>query len=255
MKPWYEESFGREYLELYAHRDDAEAHADIQAIVDLISPPRDQPLLDLCCGAGRHLLSLRELGFTNLTGLDLSQELLDVAAKILANGGTPVELVRADMRDIPYENRFRTILSLFTSFGYFEEDRENQAVFAAVRRALVPGGVFLIDYLNSEYVACNLVECDEKTLSDRHIYNVRCLTDDCRRVEKTTTVTTKSGRQRVFHESVRLYSEQDMLDMLQAEGFVNISSCGSLGGQEFCCTDSERLILIAEKPVVSPDQG
>ena len=101
----------------------------------------------------------------NLTGLDLSQELLDVAERALSNGGTPIELVRADMRDIPYENRFRTILSLFTSFGYFEEDQDNQAVFAAVYRALEPGGVFLIDYLNSEYVSCNLVECDEKTLA------------------------------------------------------------------------------------------
>ena len=49
MSTWYEESFGYEYLELYAHRDAAEARADVEAIVYLLNPPKDEPLLDLCC--------------------------------------------------------------------------------------------------------------------------------------------------------------------------------------------------------------
>ena len=77
MTQWYEESFGREYLELYAHRDAAEARADIAAILCLLSPPKDEPLLDLCCGACRHVLILREMGFDQIVGLDLSAELLE----------------------------------------------------------------------------------------------------------------------------------------------------------------------------------
>ncbi|MBN1937263.1 MAG: class I SAM-dependent methyltransferase [Anaerolineae bacterium] len=250
-KPWYEASFGKEYLELYAHRDEAEAHADIKAIVDLISPPRDQPLLDLCCGAGRHLASLVELGFTSLVGLDLSHELLHVAERRLhpsdgcADG--KILLVRADMREIPYQNHFAAVLSLFTSFGYFDDDAQNQAVFGAVYRALRPGGTFLIDYLNRDYVVDNLVECDSKELPDRRIDNVRCLTEGCRRVEKTVIVTIADGRQRTFHESVRMYSQAEMIDMLRAEGLVDIWTCGSLNGECFEC-GSERLILVAKKP-------
>ena len=63
MTAWYEESFGYDYLELYAHRDDAEARSDVRAIIELLDPPRDEPLLDLCCGACRHILVLREMGF------------------------------------------------------------------------------------------------------------------------------------------------------------------------------------------------
>lgn len=253
MTSWYEESFGREYLALYAHRDVAEARSDIQAIVHLLSPPKDEPLLDLCCGAGRHLLVLREMGFSRLVGLDLSEELLHVAAEHLAvadagseQASNCVRLVRADMRAIPYENYFATVLSLFTSFGYFERDEENRAVFEAVYRSLKPGGRFLMDYMNRDYVVAHLVERDEKVLPDRYVQNVRCVTDDCRRIEKTTTVLTKSGAKREFHESVRMYSEAEMVELLSAAGLVHLRSYGSLKGQAFG-PESKRLVIVAGK--------
>jgi ubiquinone/menaquinone biosynthesis C-methylase UbiE len=253
MSAWYEESFGTEYLELYSHRDAAEARSDVETIVRLLDPPRDEPLLDLCCGACRHILVLRGMGFSKIVGLDLSRELLDVGARQLADvegaSAAPcagIELVRSDMRQIPYEGYFATVLSLFTSYGYFETDEENQEVFYAVYRALRPGGRFLIDYMNRDYVIANLVERDQKTLPDRHILYLRSLTDGCRRVEKTTTVTTASGRVREFHESVRMYSQAEMVDMLAAAGFADVQCYGSLDGQA-CALDSKRLILIAEK--------
>jgi ubiquinone/menaquinone biosynthesis C-methylase UbiE len=253
MTAWYEDSFGCEYLELYAHRDDAEARADIRAIIELLDPPKNEPLLDLCCGACRHILVLREMGFHKLVGLDLSRELLDVAAQRLneceqspSQEPCSVELIRSDMRRIPYENYFATVLSLFTSFGYFAQDQENAAVLQAVHRTLKPGGRFLIDYLNRDHVVANLVEQDEQVLPDRHIRSVRRLTQDRRRVEKTTTVTTSSGLKREFHESVRMYSQAEMVDMLTASGFVEVLCYGSLDGQA-CSPESKRLILIAEK--------
>ena len=260
MMPWYEASFGCEYLELYAHRGIAEARANIGAITALISPPktreirrmtlsatifRDEPLLDLCCGAGRHLLALHELGFRRLVGLDLSAELLAVAAASLA-GAEDVALVQGDMRHLPYEGYFATVLSLFTSFGYFDEDTENRAVLATVYRALRAGGVFVLDYINRDHVISHLVPRDEKEIAGRRVRTVRHLTDDGRRVEKTTTVVTDTESTRQFFESVRLYSLAEMREMLLAEGFVNVRAYGSLAGSDFG-RDSERLVLVAEK--------
>lgn len=253
MMAWYEESFGCEYLELYSHRDAGEARADIEAIVRLIDPPRDEPLLDLCCGACRHVLVLREMGFSQIVGLDLSAELLEVARRELAAGRMEsqeacgeVELVRSDMRVIPYKDHFATVLSLFTSFGYFEEDSENRRVLAAAHRALRPGGKLLIDYLNRAYVVANLVERNQETVGDRHLQHVRRLTDDGRRVSKTTTVTTTAGTVREFRESVRMYSRQEMTDMLLAAGYASVQCYGSLDGQE-CSPTSARLIVVATK--------
>jgi len=250
MTPWYKKSFGLAYLDLYAHRDDNEAQKDIQRIVDLISPPEDEPLLDLGCGAGRHLCVLRDMGFSQLVGLDLSQELLDVAAKELTDPDmgdldSRVQLIQADMRAIPQRDYFATVLSLFTSFGYFERDDENESVLAAVHKALKPGGTFLIDYMSRDHVIAHLVPYDEKVLGDQQIRNTRSLTADARRVEKTTSIV-RGDVEHQFHESVRLYSADEMVDMLEAVGFESIQCYGSLNGEEFTPT-SPRLVIVARK--------
>ena len=69
------------YLDLYPQRDADEALSDIRGLTELTTLNKDAPLLDLCCGAGRHLCSLHQLGFTQLSGLDLSGELLEVASE------------------------------------------------------------------------------------------------------------------------------------------------------------------------------
>ncbi len=251
MSPWYEESFGLPYLQLYAHRDAKEARANAERIVRLLNPSKDEPFLDLGCGAGRYLCVFRDLHFTELVGLDLSEPLLKVAAENIAShegkscrGG--VELVRGDMRSIPYREHFATVVSLFTSFGYFSDDAENAAVLCEVYRALRPGGKFLIDYLNRHRVICHLVACDEDWSQVGYVRNVRCLAQHGRRVEKETLFVNRSGRQNVFHESVRLYSPSKMVAMLQDAGFAEIHSYGSLKGEAFSAR-SPRLVITAKK--------
>ena len=111
-------------------------------------------------------MALRRAGFQRLVGLDLSADLLQAAAVALTAEGvadvpllTPdgdalpepspdrVVLLRADMRRIPYRDFFGAILSIFTSFGYFEADEDNEAVLRSAHAALRPGGTFLMDYL------------------------------------------------------------------------------------------------------------
>ncbi len=247
MIPWYKRSFRHEYLKLYAHRDENEAQADIAAIIELIAPPRDKPLLDLGCGAGRHLIVLHRLGFCSLTGLDLSAELLQVAKeRLIAAGALDVELLCCDMRSVPHQQYFASVLSLFTSFGYFARDEENAAVLRSVYQALQLPGKFLVDYINREYLLANLVQREEKILAGEPVKITRQLTADQRRIEKRMVITTAAGKEQQFTESVRLYHPAEMEAMLRAAGFAEICKYGSLGGRRFD-SQSARLILAAEK--------
>jgi SAM-dependent methyltransferase len=246
MSPWYVESFGREYLDLYPTRDAHEARRDVDAILSLLDPPRDAPLLDLGCGAGRHLVALREAGFTRLTGLDLSADLLDVAAaRLAAINATTVELLCADMRRIPTGKHFETVLSLFTSFGYFPEDADNRSVLAGVRRALTPDGTVLIDTLNPPYVIDHLVERETRTLSGRTVRIERWVDPERHRVNKRMDVTEADGTQRRFDESVRMYGRDEFVAMLAGAGFGGIHVYGSLRGAVYS-SESERLVLVAQ---------
>jgi SAM-dependent methyltransferase len=62
--------------------------------------------------------------------------------------GLDVEWTHADMREIPAGARFDAVINVFTSFGYYEDDSENEHVVHGVARALAPGGAFLIDTFN-----------------------------------------------------------------------------------------------------------
>ena len=251
MTAWFEKSFGETYLELYAHRDEQEARENLRALLSHIPCDRDEPVLDLCCGAGRYLCALREMGFRQLYGLDLSETLLEAAERTLAaeSSDTPcqIDLIKADMRCIPFENHFCAVLSLFSSFGYFDEDRENRVVLEGVYRALKPGGVFVLDHMNRRYVVEHLTPMDEGERQGRWVRNERRITPDGKRVEKTTTIRDDEGHEETFHESVRLYTPQELSAILIEIGFRDLGLYGGFDGQPLR-PDSPRLLAIARKP-------
>jgi len=247
VSTWYEKTFGRDYLSLYPHRNDDEAAQDIAHLLKLIDPPRNAPLLDLCCGAGRHLIALRRKGLTQLTGLDLSEDLLAEARQRLAAADmSDVRLLNADMREIPDSQTYSTIISLFTSFGYFTDQHEDERVLASAYRALVCHGNFVLDTLNREHVLASLVPAEEKDLDEMHISIRRTITQDGLRVEKETRVTQPGSPETTYRESVRMYQRHEIEDMLTRIGFVNTRFFGNLQGQPFS-DSSPRMVFATSK--------
>lgn len=69
--PWYEESFGEDYLIVYRHRNRSKAEREIRSAVEWLHLKPGSEVLDLCCGTGRHSIVLEKIGF-KVTGVDLS---------------------------------------------------------------------------------------------------------------------------------------------------------------------------------------
>ena len=84
---WYQEWFGEEYLELYAHRDENEARQQVAFFREQCGHI-DGEVLDLACGMGRHIQELQTLGYRAI-GCDLSYTLLRTGIK--EYGLMPVE--------------------------------------------------------------------------------------------------------------------------------------------------------------------
>ena len=247
MSAWYEDTFGRDYLSLYPHRNDAEAARDVSGLLQLIDPPRDESLLDLCCGAGRHLAALRRAGFTQLTGLDLSAHLLAEARVRLDTAHmADIQLLKADMLEIPGSDCYSTIISLFTSFGYFADSCEDERVLASAYHALSGNGTFVLDTLNRGHVLASLVPTEEKELGEMRISIRRHITDDGLRVEKETRVTQPGSPETTYRESVRMYERPEIRDMLERIGFVDVRFFGSLRGEAFS-NSSPRMVFVASK--------
>jgi SAM-dependent methyltransferase len=237
--PWYKEWFGEEYLELYSHRDEPEAEEHVDFVERHLGEPWPRAVLDLACGAGRHTAALRRRGYRTL-GLDLSLTLLVRAA------GLP--RVAGDMRRLPFAaGSFDWVLNFFTSFGYFEGERENFQVLEEVVRILTPGGRFLIDLMNPGPALANLNPREAQVLDGRRAEIERWYDAGRQRINKRIVVSVPGESPRAFLESVRVYQPEEVTIGLRWAGLEVDALCGNFQGDPYE-RDSERLILIGHKP-------
>ena len=92
-----------------------------------LTNPSGKAALDLCCGPGRCSIALAQTGFS-VTGVDRTKYLLDKARAHANAADVKIEWVQADMRDFVRPDTFDLVLSMFTSFGYFDNKREDIAL-------------------------------------------------------------------------------------------------------------------------------
>lgn len=236
---WYREWFGQDYLDLYAHRDQGEAERGVARVVEWLGPERPNAVLDLACGAGRHTEALRKRGLRAL-GVDLSLTLLA--------GRPDLPRVRGDMRCLPFtDGSFDWVLNFFTSFGYFETERENFRVLEEMVRVMRPGGRFLIDFLNRDRVLAELTAAETDEVDGRRIDVQRWYDPATCRINKRITVSPPGRPARNYLESVRAYSKEEVTIGLSWAGLELTDLYGNFQGDPFQ-SDSERLILLGRKP-------
>lgn len=235
---WFERWFGEDYLHIYQHRDETEAERAIELIATNLPGREVTTVLDLACGAGRHTKILRERWWT--VGLDLSMALL----KIARSESPDSPYVRADMRELPFaDESFDLVVNLFTSFGYFEDDREHVQVLSCVCATMKRGGTLVIDFLNASQVRNDLVPYDERVENGITIEQTRTISPDDRFVEKRIRL---RERAKEYIERVRLYSARDLARMLEVAGFDVTKLFGDYSGANWS-EDSPRTILLASR--------
>jgi SAM-dependent methyltransferase len=235
---WYEKWFDANYLRLYSHRDERDARRQVRLILDTLRPAPGAAILDLACGEGRHCVLFEREGFP-VSGLDLSEELIDIGRR----KHPELELIVGDMRHIP--SRWDVILSLFTSFGYFDSDQENEEVIASVAAALKPGGWFWLDFLNPAFVRRTLEPETVRTLEDgARVTETRRI--NAGRVIKDIRFEGPGGDQE-YQERVRLYEPDQLREMLASRGIRPAGTFGDYAGDPWR-PDSERTILYGSKP-------
>jgi SAM-dependent methyltransferase len=240
---WYKEWFGQEYLELYAHRDRGEAERHVDFTQKQMSGTAPRAVLDLACGAGRHTAALRRRGYRAL-GVDLSLTLLTQRPEL--------PRVAGDMRSLPFaEATFDWVLNFFTSFGYFESERENFRILEEMVRVLRPGGRFLIDLFNVDQVLATLNPRETREMNGRRVEIERWYDSRSRRINKQIRVHAPDRPTRSYLESVRAYRLEEVANGLEWAGLRLERTFGDFDGQPFAA-ESERLIFVGSRPGAAP---
>ena len=245
---WWKISFDRLYPILYRHRDLEEAERFVSVLFAEAGPP-PVPLLDLGCGAGRHLRSLQRAGTAGI-GLDYSAALLSRAR---AEGFTG-PLVRGDMRQLPFRaGSLGSVWMIFTTFGYFPSEVENLKVLQEVDRVLRPGGRFLLDYVNAPVLRRGLVPRTVRKVDGLTVTERRRIDPGGSFVEKRVEIGPfRDGSTRRYRETLRLFDPEEIGRLLAQVRFRTDRRFGDYAGSRFDPAGSERLIVLATKEAAEP---
>ncbi len=105
---------------------------------------RPTSILDLACGEGTFAVEMAKEGY-NVTGVDLSPEMLRLAAKKAEKENVSVDFINQDMREINVEGKFDLATCWFDSLNYMLSPEDLEKTFRNVVGALKPGGHFVFD--------------------------------------------------------------------------------------------------------------
>ncbi len=195
--------------------------AEVDRAIVMLRPEGGERVLDLACGIGRHSLELTRRGF-EVVGVDISPELLEMAATSAREQSLEIEFVEADLRELDFRDEFDLVLSLNDgAVGYFETDAENYRTFEVVSQALRGGGGHLVQLPNVLHAEANLPQkswiVGESTLElSDHRWNAQ------ERYIEGSTVPIRLGEVFEKYEPIpfrqRLYTAEELAELYESVG-------------------------------------
>ena len=245
---WYEENFDSLYSDIYRFAfTEAATAREVTAVLDLVKAvPRGARILDVCCGEGRHSLEFARRGY-DVTGLDLSEEFLNRASEASTKERLPIRWVRADMRRIPEGAQFDVIVNLYQSFGFLENDHEDQIALNTMAAGLIDGGTLVMQLANRDAVVRSFDRSRFTILPDGLMVGERRdfdLESSRLKIEYSIIRERETLRRREFYS--RLYSLSESLDMLRLAGLTCEASYATFDRTPLTL-DSPQLVLVASK--------
>lgn len=242
---WFETWFDTPYYHiLYKNRDFEEAEHFISLLVKDLQIPEHSKIIDLGCGKGRHSVFLNQLGY-NVLGLDLSKESI-LYDKQFENNHLKFQVhdMRNEIFPAVSKEKVDAVFNLFTSFGYFESDAEDQSVFHSVNHILKDNGYFVLDFLNEKWVKNTLVQ-EDTVEKEGILFHIK------KRIENKHVIKDiyfeEKGKDFHFYEKVKLNTLADIENYAVNSGFERVKVYGNYRLEKFDLETSPRCINVFRK--------
>jgi len=239
---WYESWFGSPYYHiLYQDRDLEEARNFVEKLVDYLEPLPGSKMADIACGEGRYSRQLALRGY-DVTGLDLSYESIQNAQK---HESEHLHFLVHDMRFPFYINYFDYAFNFFTSFGYFEKDRDHEMAAKSFVSCLKKEGILVIDYLNKEKALATIKPSFQINKGGIE-FNIR------KKFEKNHFLKEiyfkdENSVERKFTESVAAFTLGDFIAMFKKAGASLVTTFGNYQLAPYDAQNSPRMIMVFKK--------
>lgn len=243
---WHDQDTFWELFEpiLFDEQRHSNAKVELENVVGLLKIQKDERILDLCCGTGRHSLILARQGL-DVVGIDRTASFIGKARQKAEQDNLKVDFVVDDMKEFCRPNSFDVVMNLFGSFGYFEDPADDRQVVRNMYASLRPGGRFLIETMGKEIAAREFQERTWSEHGDSLVLAERKPIQNWSRIQTRWIVI--KGNQRVEHTvSVRSYSALELWSLLSHCGFANVRVYGDLEGRDYD-HEAKRLVVVGTK--------
>jgi D-alanine-D-alanine ligase len=224
---WWRTLFNSLYLETDGDviENDRNTAQEVELLIGSAGIERNDRILDLCCGQGRHSLELARRGFPRVTGLDRSRYLIRLARKRARQRGLQVSFHEGDARRFRLgDGEFHCVCILGNSFGYFERPEDDLAVLESVKRALASGGALVMDLMDGDWMRRHFDPRSWEWVDQNHfVCRERDLAEDGDRlISREVVVHAERGVIADQFYAERLYSKERLEALLTGAGFANV---------------------------------
>jgi SAM-dependent methyltransferase len=243
QEQWFKDWFNTPYYhQLYFKRDEREAAAFIDALIDYLHPLPHARMLDVACGKGRHSIQLAQKDFF-VTGIDLSE---DSIAEAKQNEQENLQFFQHDMRLPFWINYFDYAFNFFTSFGYFRTRREHDNAIRTIAQSMKPGGTLVMDYLNVHYAEDHLVHQLEKEIDGVNYFITKWF-DETHFYKKIVVEDEALDAPLEYTEKVAKFSLGDFTEMFAYQGLQLQEVFGDYAFGHYDVRKSPRMVMRARK--------
>ncbi|MGQ9625420.1 MAG: methyltransferase domain-containing protein [Anaerolineae bacterium] len=230
---WWRRIFNSIYLKTDADVVDDQliTRKEVDLFSEILRLSKEDKILDLCCGQGRHSLELARRGFQNVEGLDRSHYLIQKAKAQAKKEGLNVKFREGDARKLPYPpDTFDVVMILGNSFGYFETVHDDMRVLKEVFRVLKPWGRLLIDVADGEYLRENFQPRSWEWIDKKHfVCRERSLSLDRQRLISREVIThVEKGIIVDQFYAERLYTREGLKEILKTASLNDITIHGAI---------------------------
>ncbi len=230
---WWSRIFNSLYLKTDADvvEDQKITKQEVDLFTSVLQLSKEDRILDLCCGQGRHSLELARRGFKHLYGLDRSRYLIQKAKYRARKENLCIKFKEGDARKLSYPtDNFDVVMILGNSFGYFESIHDDLRVLEEVRRVLKPWGKLLIDVADGNYLRENFQPRSWEWIGKKYfVCRERSLSVDKQRLISREVITyVNKGVVADQFYAERLYSRELLSEILDKAKFSQISFHGQI---------------------------
>lgn len=245
---WFETFFDEHWLTISTATHSPErSAAQVEFLIEALGLETGHRVLDLPCGHGRHSVELARRNL-RVVGVDLNEEPLEAAREAANEAAVTVDFRRGDMREIEFREEFDAVLNLWTSFGYFDTEAEDQVVLDRALRALRPGGAMVVETINLYGVLRRFEPRAWHRLGDgRLLLEERSFDPWTGRMHSGWTLVEPNGEHIEMAFATRTYTLVELTEMMHAAGFEVERAYGDYQGSEYR-VESRRLILVGRRP-------